>query len=290
MLNNHSNNFTALHQFLKTLSWLPEDYELRPLEQKSSNQVFELVCHAVGEDGETDSHYLVKCLTQTEFMPLDRQNAFHIQQQLAELQFAPQPLALSNDHRYQVEQWLPRSNDMSRAALIDKIGAVMADIHHLGSQDMFKDCPKLTLDAHWQMYLQKLTSVSDDMLKKRVQFQQQIEQLTPIWRTTTCEYLCHHDLAFQHIAGLESDVIYDWEYATLGCRYFDLANAILINELNMAEQCQLLQRYMLRAHESPQDKKLTLDELFSGVKTMLPLAVLTNDLWWAVYQHHGQSK
>ena len=261
-----------------------------PVAQQATNHAFELRFEAASEPHQPVQQYLVKYLGQTKFMPLDRQQTLALQAQLANVGYAPNPIVLSSDQQYLVEQWQPRIEEMPRPALISKLGVLMADIHHLNLDDVNIDCPELALLEHWDGYLQRLASGSDDILRKRAAFEQRIEQLTPRWRDASLRYLCHHDFAFQHIASLHTNIIYDWEYGAISCRFFDLANAIFVNGLNMAEQCRLLQRYMLRSHEKHGDKSITLDSLFAAVNDMLPLAQLTSELWWTVYQHHSGSR
>ena len=223
-------------------------------------------------------------------MPFNRQRTLVLQSRLAELGFASQPLALSDDQHYLVEQWIPRSPAMSRLALIDKLGELMADLHQVDVTHANIEAPTLSLLTHWQGYWEQLSAGSDELWRKRAIFAQQIEMLTPIWRDTELNCLCHHDLSLQHIASLENKVIYDWEYGAIGCRFFDLAHAIEVNQLTMAEQCQLLQRYMLHTHDTHRQRQLTLDTLVASVNRMLPLATLTNELWWAAYQVHSSPR
>lgn len=278
---------TNLKQFLQSLDWIPDNYHLQALSQQATNCTFELKFESASQGISPVQRYLVKYLGQTGFMPLDRLQTLTLQTRLAEVGYAPKPIVLSSDQQYLIEQWQPRSTDMSRAALIAKLGMLMADIHYLDLDKANIECPELALLDHWQGYLQQLASGSDDVLRKRAVFEKQIEQLTPRWRDAKLNSLCHHDFAFQHIASLHNNIIYDWEYGAISCRFFDLANAIHVNGLNMAEQCKLLQRYMLRCHDHYDDKKVTLDALFSAVNDMMPLALLTSDLWWAVYQHYS---
>ena len=284
-----------LRRFLNALHWIPEHYQLLPVNQESTNQqstnlAFELRVTASRETlGQTQS-YLVKYLGKTDFMPFDRQCTLALQSRLAELSLAPQPLVLSDDQHYLVEQWVPRCPTMSRSALIDKLGVLMADLHQIDVAQANIDASALALLSHWQGYWQQLTAGSDDLWRKRAIFEHQIEALTPIWRDTELNCLCHHDLSLQHIASLENNVIYDWEYGAIGCRFFDLAHAIQVNQLTMAEQCQLLQRYMLHLHEIHRQTQLTLDTLVCSVNRMMPLATLTNELWWAAYQVHSSPR
>jgi thiamine kinase-like enzyme len=65
---------------------------------------------------------------------------------------------------------------------------------------------------------------------------------------------CHNDLlAANFIRGADRLWIVDWEYAGTGDRYFDLANFAVNNELDDAQQADLLEAYFA---EPPDERRL----------------------------------
>ena len=211
--------------------------------------------------------YFLKTFELNHITPTDRQALFMQQQQLSELGITSTPIYLSKAHDFQVESWVEHVSlfniNKPKSAKIQLLAKVLSDIHHLPTVATSIDLPK-----DWILYL-NAASVSD-----LDYWQNRIDQCKPDWiETHKCDQvLCHNDLAMEHVAIGESSLVFDWEYASLGNRYFDLASCALINNMELHEM-SILQ------HSYAKFCDLSEDYVFEQFQKQFPIVQLTYDLW-----------
>ncbi|UAA39969.1 phosphotransferase [Paraneptunicella aestuarii] len=257
----------TVKEYVSSLSITDSRYQLTPLQHQTSNLHFRLET----EKANPGTEYFVKHFQRTHFIPVNRQANFTLQRQVADAGYAPMPVSLSEDHQIQVEHWVEQEpmNQCSRQQKVCKAAEVLAHIHQLPI------CvTEMNLLANWQRYLDFIPAHYHDDLCQRM------DACTSIWETSNALCLCHHDMSFGHIAGLGSNVIFDWEYAALGDPHFDLACCILINQLTQPEIQCLLEVYCAY-FPSAVESFVT-----ENVTKMLPVALLTNDLWQLAYDNN----
>jgi len=244
----------------------PQEYSLKALPHQSSNQTYQLALHH-------DQLYFVKSMEDTAFIPFDRRERFQLQQALSEQGWAPQPIALSYDKMWQIEQWKKPECAVSRSQLIVRAGELLAQLHTcVNLHALGVDVPQLDLVAHWRHYLSLVKPEQID------EFETQIQVLSEQWHNLEKHCLCHHDLALNHISSMTQPCLYDWEYGAFGNAIFDIACAIVINQLTENEVVLLLQSYC-----EYRGQYANADALIEQVDRVRPLVSLTNALWLAAY-------
>ena len=219
-------------------------------------------CVRQGQD-----RYFLKLFDGSTALRLDRKDLFKQQQRLAELGLAAQPVYLSNNSDFQLDQWVASCNldqsSLNRAEQCKLLALTLSKIHSVKMP-----LAKLDLARDWQYYL----ALSPTALSTFEQ--QQLDVMLQYWQQQSAEgcVLCHNDLALSHITLAPSTVVFDWEYSALSNPFFDIASAITINELNAAEQELLLLHYAIY-------KQLDVNSVMHKVNCMLPLVIKTNELW-----------
>ena len=142
-----------------------------------------------------------------------------------------------NGHDFQVEQWvnhIPLSDaSLAWEEKLKYLANSLFQIHQLPAIAMSIDLPK-----DWLMYLDSAALPNNEY------WHQRIDDCKQDWIDThkTHQVLCHNDLAFEHISISEPPLVFDWEYAALGNRFFDIAACALINQLDESSTLAL-QRY-----------------------------------------------
>lgn len=213
--------------------------------------------------------YFLKTFEMNHFVPTDRQALFYLQDQLADQRKAPKPYYLANNHDFQVEQWVEHTSlansDLSREDRIKHLAKNLFEIHQLPVYAVSIDFPD-----DWRMYIETAGIVADEKLLSRLQ---QCEQ---VWLDSHHhdQVLCHNDLAMEHISMCTPSVIFDWEYAACGSRYFDIAACAKINKLS-AQESHFLQVYYSECSGLPAE------QVISETEEQVPLVNLTNELWYA---------
>jgi thiamine kinase len=216
-----------------------------------------------------DQKYFLKTFEMNHFVPTDRQALFFLQDQLADQQKASKPYYLAKNHDFQVEQWVEHTSlancDLNRDSKIKHLAKNLFEIHQLPVYAVSIDFPD-----DWRMYMEMAGIVADEKLLER------LEVCKQTWLDSHHhdQVLCHNDLAMEHISMCTPSVIFDWEYAACGSRFFDIAACAKINKLS-AEESHLLQ--VLYSQVSG----LSEQEVISETEDQVPLVKLTNELWYA---------
>lgn len=253
-------NRAAIHEELIRSGKFQSPVTLAPMLGGAINKSFKLTSK--------DKPFFLKTFELNHILPIDRDGLFTQQQQLAELGVAAQPLYLSKNHEFQVEAWVEHT-PLSRASWpieekLKHMAKVLWQIHQLPTVAAPIDLPK-----NWLVYLQSVDSPD------YAHWQRRINKYQKIWLDTRREHqvLCHNDLAFAHMSISTPYLVFDWEYAAQGNRFFDIAASIIINKLDVNAAQTLYQYYAEQAD-------MSYEVVFEQSQQQLPLVTLTNDLWY----------
>lgn len=210
--------------------------------------------------------YLVKYFASTGHKYIDRNIQFRTQQQAAGYNLAPTPRYISPQQDIWIEDWIKqKSIKLNRKEQIQHIVETLSKLHAIKI-----DCPPLPLIQDWQAYLQSMPK------EQAASFNKEIRDLTPIWEAYSLQHhaCCHNDLSTDNISSDGSNICFDWEYAAKNNRFYDIASSILINKYNKTEQKLLIQYYA-------KCSEFSVEEVQYQVSALLPIAKLTNKLWYA---------
>lgn len=238
-------------------------FEITRIASGAINQNFKVV-------DETKA-FLLKVFSSNTVLPINRRGVFNMQEELSILGLAPQPLFLSEDSKIYCEQWI----DVASASQKDNQSQIEPCPIDLLAQTLFSvhnsyvSAQLVALDKHWEIYWQKVKHPSLELQEKYTRAKQQWHQY--LEKNLDQFVLCHNDLHIDHISSANGP-IFDWEYAGLGCRYFDIANCCAINQLNEAEIASLCSRYAYFANEDKID-------VSHKVQQMSVLSAFTEQLW-----------
>lgn len=216
--------------------------------------------------------FFLKTFEFNHFAPSDRQALFFQQQRLAEFGKAAYPHYLSNAHNFQVEVCIDhvslREANITREIKVQHLARTLWEIHQCSPVALSIDLPK-----DWLLYLD-IAGQSDNQ-----QLLRKIDHCKQSWIDThkVDQVLCHNDLSFEHVTFSEPSVVFDWEYAALGNRYFDMAACAKINCLSNSE-VELLQACYAQFSEIP------LHTVAMGMQQQVPTVELTNELWYLAAQ------
>lgn len=229
-----------------------------------------------------DRHHdlLFKVCAKNEILPIDRQVVFDVQTELAIIGMAAKPLYLSANKLYYCEQWqadaktllderhrlISASNTLSQAnsALIPQLAEALCNVHHSHVK-----APVIRLSEHLMAYWSHIKSPS-------VELQHEYNDMLAFCDMYSIEHrsdfvLCHNDLHMGHVT-IDSGIIFDWEYAAYGCRYYDIASSALINEFDQNETQSLCSEYAKLRDQDPV-------EVYAAVQNVIKLTHFTFKLW-----------
>lgn len=217
---------------------------------------------------EQSNQFFLKTFELNHILPINRHVLFKQQKQLADLGIAAKPIYLSQNQHFQVEEWVEHTPLARAPCTIEEklkhLARVLWQIHQLPVV-----AEPLDLPNDWSVYLDQAKSPD---LKY---WQQKISKHKQVWLDThkTHQALCHNDLAFAHISMSEPRRVFDWEYAALGNRFFDIAASILVNQLDAASAMTLCKYYAQLAD-------MTYEKVYALCQQQAPIVSLTNDLWY----------
>lgn len=240
---------------------------LNPIPGGRVNETFILSC---GSD-----QFFLKRFEFNHIVPSDRQALFFQQQRLASKNKAPNPIYLSNVHDFQVEMWVEhisvRGADCDFDTKLTHLAAALFEIHEMPSFALSLDLPK-----DWILYRDHANLTHNENINLR------LEQCRNNWVDThkVDQVLCHNDLAMEHVAINKPYLVFDWEYAAFGNRYFDICACIAINELDLVQTEKLMTFYS-------QQSEIPLEEIKAKCKIQKPIVELTNELWFAAMKAEG---
>jgi thiamine kinase-like enzyme len=214
------------------------------------------------------THYFLKTYEQNHFSPSDRESLYVMQIQLSKHGIAPAPHYFSRGHDFQVEDWFEGSAlDKSDIPRPQKIGLLADTLYKIHTLPVF--ALSINFPRDWQSYIEMSgIRVSDEL-------QQRLNESTQCWTDTHQhdQVLCHNDLAMEHVYWGKDVVVFDWEYAACGNRYYDLASCATINNLSEQETQMLQQAYSGVS-------KIPFADVVKKMEEQVSLVNLTNDLWY----------
>lgn len=211
--------------------------------------------------------YFVKSFSGSMLTVAQRKQRFLLQDVLAEKLMAPKPVYLSNNYDFQVEEWVEHQSLLdSSLPLLDKckiLATKLWDIHQLKV-----DAPRLNLPLDWQRYQDIIGADLPNSLVNDIQHCRSIL----LQQDEAAMTLCHNDLAMSHVASGTLRILFDWEYASIGNRYFDIQACIVVNKLDQSGREALLKTYAKLSG-------IPFNEILSGVEQQIPVVKLTMNLW-----------
>lgn len=218
-------------------------------------------------DGERS--VLMKVFKQGSVLPINRNDVFALQQQLAILNLAPYPLLLSDDNTIYFEQWLDGLSigqvAQNNPNAITSLATTLYSIHN-----NYIYAPILPLEQHWDAYLKLITSPSNELIAEVSNMKTMLRAYEELNKGDYV--LCHNDLNIDHLCH-NSEKVIDWEYAACGCRYYDIASCADINELSH-EDCMLL------CEEYANLSSQNIVEVQQKVQNVYKLVRFTSKLWY----------
>jgi thiamine kinase-like enzyme len=269
VLANFMNTEIETTSILKTL----QRYELADINSRSF-EITRIISGAINKNFKVfdgNKTLLLKVFSRKIGLPIDRREVFNMQEELAILGLAPVPFFLSRDCTIYCEQWIdaPKNTGIQKSnrcvtSLTNTLAEVLYSVHNSSVSAQLVE-----LDKHWQFYWQKLKSPGQALQEKYRQVKHQWQD----YKEHNLDHfvVCHNDLHIDHISFLHGPV-FDWEYAGLGCRYFDIANCCAINELSQAEIANLCSRYAYFANQEP-------SHVIQRVQEVSDIAAFTTQLW-----------
>ena len=212
--------------------------------------------------------YFLKTFERNHFAPSDREALYFMQTQLSKHGIAPTPHYFSRNHDFQVEEWNDGTaldeSDISRERKIELLAHTLDKIHKLPVYSLSINFPQ-----DWQTYIERSgISVTEEL-------QERLDECTKYWLETHKhdQVSCHNDLAMEHVMHGRQVVVFDWEYAACGNRYYDLVSCATINNLS-DQETELLQQAYSGFSGIP------FAEVVEEMDKQVPLVDLTNDLWY----------
>ncbi|MDV6327664.1 phosphotransferase [Idiomarina sp. Sol25] len=189
--------------------------------------------------------YVLKRWRYEQVFAVDRELEVSIQKELAQQTLAPDVFD------YDVEQgWLlqpyyqaPSLQQMTLSPLSKAtvLAETLSKIHNTRV-----DIPAWSMTERVEHYLQQLRSVNSAVAGQMSQKLAPMQPLLEDW--LSYPVLCHNDLSMNHILMTEPVRVIDWEYAGIGHPLFDIASAIVVNELSDDVAVQLIAEYERVAH------------------------------------------
>lgn len=230
-------------------------FDVLSIASKSINKNFKI------SDGEQT--LLLKVFNKNNMLPISRSKVFALQEELAILGLAPLPLFLNDENTIYCEQWITFTKHQNND-LVKLLADSLYSVHN-----SFVSAPLLALDEHWEAYWQQIENPTEDL-------HNQYEVVKKRWQAYKDEcrdefVLCHNDLHTDHLS-YSNGPIFDWEYAGLGCRYFDIASCCAINQLGDAHIIELCEHYADLANQK-------VNEVRDKVAFASQLVTFTYDLW-----------
>lgn len=128
--------------------------------------------------------------------------------------------------------------DMQRDSVLASVGRQLAILHAMPTP---VDLPSCSLSEAARVYLQDASVATTRQMQKLVELVERNEALSE-----REQVLCHRDVLFSNILATEPVQFIDWEFASLGERWFDLAAAIAWHTLGEDKVEVLLQAYLDR--------------------------------------------
>ena len=140
----------------------------------------------------------------------------------------------------------------SNLAMDDKIQQVATCLARLHQQ---------ALQPHTKLTKQDLTHESSLLIaraqRSTADYKNLIQLCKKLDENSQLNCLCHGDMSFQNLLLGSENKIIDWEYARLAEVEYDLASSIVINQLTLAQQQSLIEKYQA----AMANKRISIDKI-----------------------------
>lgn len=231
------------------------------------------VANSVYKITTTSATYVLKQFRFDHPYGLDRDQEVDVQRQLAQQQLAPGVLHYDQAQGLLLQSFLP-GQDLAHTSLpmVDKLrelAEVSAHIHQVSIV-----APVWSLRERLVRYCDELARFDAERAK---QFEKRLMSFRKLLDSfATHPVFCHNDLGFHHVFLTPTPRVIDWEYSGLGERYFDLANTIAVNQLDLPHR-----NAFLNAYEAEAGVTLQRDLL----EQWLQLVDVVNQLWYELHHY-----
>jgi len=211
--------------------------EIQLLASGQSNQTLRL---------RTDTEdYVLKRWRYEQVFAVDRELEVSIQKELAQQALAPEVLAYDAKQGWFLQPYYqaPSLQQVTLSPLIKAtvLAETLSKIHNTRV-----DIPAWSMSERVEHYLQQLRLVNSAVAAQMSQKLVPMQPLLEDW--LSYPVLCHNDLSMNHILMADPIRIIDWEYAGIGHPLFDIASAIVVNELSDQASVRLITEYEKIAH------------------------------------------
>ncbi|WP_026375530.1 phosphotransferase [Aestuariibacter salexigens] len=224
---------------------------------------------------ENDQTFMVKFLPHKDVGQTPRTDIFAMQKELAKRDLAVEPVYYDDTQDIWVEHWCVHpvfsASDVVDEDGIMQLAKVSSTLHNLKL-----DAPQIDIVGAWRRYLDKVPQA------RRAELSVQVDAFEAKMRRYATQHLalCHHDLSIGHLTRPPHTVIFDWEYAGVNNRYFDLASTILINQMNGQCAEQFIQHYAAYHGDDVSDVR-------NQIALLEPCVSLTYLLWMMAEPHRA---
>jgi thiamine kinase-like enzyme len=250
---------------IKQLPFLGQELVVSALRSQGlSNSAYRITCQG--------QSYFLKELTSNNFVILDRGSLFELQKKLSYESLAPKPIYLDPDNRFQIDEWVEEGDfanaPLSKEQKLLSLAKILAYTH-----TRTIEAPRLDLQRSLEHYTQRIKLEANQHLSEQLEsFEQQYQQ-------TNESVLCHNDLSLAHCHSSKTHLAFDWEYAAIGNRFFDLASCIQINKLCTDDSELLILFYLRETKRLRLNSRYTDKQVADNIRSMCPIVTFTNDLW-----------
>ncbi|MDN7124964.1 phosphotransferase [Pseudidiomarina sp. 1APP75-32.1] len=221
----------------------------------------------------TQAKYILKQFRFDHPYGLDREQEVRVQQQLAQYQLAPEVIHYDAPQGLVLQSFLDEPDlahtKLPMADKLRELADVSAHIHRLSV-----DVPVWSLRERLQRYCLQLAEFDAERAQH---FSTRLELFRKLLDSFAARpVFCHNDLGMHHIFITPTLRVIDWEYAGLGERYFDLANTMAVNELDLPQR-----NAFINAYESAAGFAVDRPTL----ENWRELVALVNQLWYELHHY-----
>lgn len=216
--------------------------------------------------------YCVKQYLQRGFFHPQLEHAYQLDSQLASLGIAPQLVWSNLASGVCVFEWIAGptlADEHDGCKRAQELGRTLARIHQIQP-----NLAAWSLRSRVEHYCAMLATLNPRAGARAHSDCASYSDLFTRWEQEP-QVFCHHDLQAEHIFATDPIHVIDWEYAGYGHPEFDIASAIIINDLYEDEINELLASY----HEQ-NGSIVHRDDL----RDWLRLVALINRIWFELQE------
>lgn len=221
----------------------------------------------------TQAEYILKQFRFDHPYGLDREQEVRVQQQLAQYQLAPEVIHYDATQGLVLQSFIKDPDlahtKLSMANKLRELADVSAHIHRLSV-----DVPVWSLRERLRRYCQQLAEFDSERAQH---FSKRLNSFRKLLDSFAAHpVFCHNDLGMHHIFLKPRPCVIDWEYAGLGERYFDLANTMAVNQLELPQRNAFINAYEASSGFTIQRETL---------ENWRELVAVVNQLWYELHHY-----